>query len=109
MSDAEDEDMGELPPPRDGPLLTYGTLSSAVGRSAAGVAAAVESGNVQLAEQAEHLELSLVRAQATPRADAACAQRPPPLPACANPIVSPRRCRIVARPTARAAGVRRDA
>ena len=57
----EDEDMGDLPAPREGAPLVFGTLSDAVGRTAAGVAAAVEAGNVQLASTAEHLELSLVR------------------------------------------------
>ena len=58
MSD-EDEDMQDLPPA--GPPLVFGTLADAVQRSSVGVAAAVQSGNVQLATTAEHLELSLVR------------------------------------------------
>ncbi len=51
--------MGEVPA-RDGPRVEFGTLAGAVARSAAGVAAALESGNVQLAASTEHLELSLV-------------------------------------------------
>jgi hypothetical protein len=69
MSD-EDADMQDMPT-REAPLV-FGTLADAVQRSGAGVAAAVESGNVQLAATAEHLELSLVRCGA--RA-AACAPR----------------------------------
>jgi hypothetical protein len=60
MADDEDEDMGELPV-RDGPRVEYGTLAAAVERSSAGVAAALQSGNVQEAAAEEHLELSLVR------------------------------------------------
>jgi hypothetical protein len=51
--------MQDLPPA--GAPLVFGTLADAVQRSGAGVAAAVQSGNVQLATTAEHLELSLVR------------------------------------------------
>jgi hypothetical protein len=60
---SDDEDLGDLPPPRDGERVAYGTLAGAVGRSAQGVAAGVEAGNVHLPSTAEHLELSLVRAR----------------------------------------------
>ena len=58
-------------PTREAPVV-FGTLADAVQRSGAGVAAAVESGNVQLAATAEHLELSLVRCGAR---EPACALR----------------------------------
>lgn len=61
----EEEEEEALPPQLGGTRVEYGTLGEAVERSGAAVAAAVASGNVQLAQAAEHLDLSLVRRQAS--------------------------------------------
>ena len=55
-SDEEDADMHAL----EGPRVAYGEIDLAATRR--GVQAALQSGNVQEAADAEHMELTLVRA-----------------------------------------------